>query len=71
MSANRTGYVCEHCGEAIAVECWLKPIPDRRFDWEAYCSDNCRGEDNAVSRGANEKEALLALYEQGESKEAT
>jgi hypothetical protein len=46
----------------INTDYWPKPIPDRRFDWEAYPEDWDLG--MPVGRGATEPEAILDLQMQ-------
>lgn len=49
--------LCPRCGSPVALDSWAKPIPDRRFDFEAHCSDLC-DEEGPVGYGATETAAL-------------
>ena len=50
----------------IVTDHWLKPIPDRRFDWSAIDDDSYDGADDSSTRnqigyGATEAEAIVEL----------
>ena len=49
----------------IQTEYWPKPIPERKFDWDAWDED--LGEDSPVGHGLTEQEAITHLKIQLES----
>lgn len=57
---GRERFVGIHFGiPRITTEFWLKPIPDRRHDWQAWYGDFDLGVD--VGEGATEAEAIADL----------
>lgn len=43
---------------------WMKPLPSRRFDWEAVDDDTYDGPGCPIGLGATEMEAVADLIEQ-------
>lgn len=52
----------------IVTDYWLKPIPTRAFDWQAYDAATYDGEGGPIGHGATEQEAIADLLEQIEDR---
>jgi hypothetical protein len=48
----------------IKTDYWMKPIPDRRFDWCAVDDDTYDGPGSPIGHGRNEAEAVADLKDQ-------
>jgi hypothetical protein len=60
-------------GRKIVTDYWMKPIPDRRFDWSAVTEDYCGcGECHCPQgSGRTEAEAIADLLEEIEMRDET
>ena len=54
----------DHRAEKIVTSHWSKPIPDRRFDWEATFDNYDLG--SPIGYGPTEQDAIADLLEQVE-----
>lgn len=52
----------------IKTSFWMKPIPLRRFDWEAWDDATFDGPGCPTGRGATEEEAIDDLKQQLEER---
>lgn len=52
----------------IKTDHWVKPIPTRAFDWQAYDDDTYDGPGCPIGHGATEQEAIDDLLEQIEAR---
>lgn len=55
----------------IKTDFWMKPIPDRQFDWDAVDDDTYDGAEGSncpIGHGATEQEAIADLMQQIEER---
>jgi hypothetical protein len=48
----------------IVTDYWMKPVPERNFDWIAYREDDAGEEGKPLGHGCTEAEAIDSLREQ-------